>query len=427
MTIRKYQGKTEEEATQKAKEDLGSAAVIMNVREVRPKGLFHAFKRSTFEVTAALEERESYVDAGAAFKNMQRMHETINVTADEPIEIPPAQKEEPMDQARAEQSAIEFLRKNASLLKKEEPVQTERLEEKLENLQNILEKQLTSNENHSTEKREFTKQDSRKNENLAFIKVLYETLIDNEVNEKYVNQIMDELEKVNWNGNSVDYILSNVYQKMILKFGQPHGIEFKGKKPKIIFFVGPTGVGKTTTLAKVASKLKVEQGRNVAFLTADTYRIAAAEQLRTYANILDTPLNIIYSGEELNQAIESLEEYDAILVDTAGFSHKSKNQKEDVKQLIESVDSHYDSEVYLVLSATTKYKDLMDISDVYKEIADYKIIFTKLDETTTYGNVLNIKLYSGAEVSYITDGQNVPDDIEVFNSQKIVKRLLGGR
>ena len=111
-------------------------------------------------------------------------------------------------------------------------------------------------------------------------------------------------------------------------------------------------------------------------------------------------------------------------MDTAGFSHKSPNQKEDVKSLIQSVE--VPCEVYLVLSATTKYKDLVEISDVYKEISDYKIIFTKLDETTTYGNILNIKMYSGAEVSYITNGQNVPDDLEIFNSQKMVKRLLGG-
>ena len=286
--------------------------------------------------------------------------------------------------------------------------------------------ELAAGKKKEPEEKELVKPDSRKNENLSFIKVLYETLIQNEVNEKYVNQVMDELEKVNWNGNSVDYILSNVYQKMILKFGQPHGIDLVGKKPKIIFFVGPTGVGKTTTLAKIASRLKVEQGKKVAFLTADTYRIAAAEQLRTYANILDTPLAIIYSPEELNQGIEQLENYDVILVDTAGFSHKNQNQKEDIKQLIQSVDTRYDSEVYLVLSATTKYKDLMEIADVYKEISHYKIIFTKLDETTTYGNILNIKLYSEAEVSYITNGQNVPDDLEVFNSQKMVKRLLGG-
>lgn len=435
MTIKKFQGKTKEEAIEKAKAELGENAVVMNIKEIKPKGVFQTLKKSTYEVTAAMEEKENPIDSKAALQNAQKMHETINMTADEKITIPLVKEEEPMDQAKAEQSAIEFLKRNADLLKKEssqktaeESERTERIEEKLENLQSILEKQYSENQERAKEEQEFMKAaGSKKNENLAFIKVLYETLIDNEVNEKYVNQIMDELEKVNWNGNSVDYILSNVYQKMILKFGTPRGIDLAGKKPKILFFVGPTGVGKTTTIAKVASKLKVDQGKKVAFLTADTYRIAAAEQLRTYANILDTPLNIIYSPEELNQAVEKLEDFDVILVDTAGFSHKNMEQKEDIRKLIKSVDIRYDSEVYLVLSATTKYKDLMEISDVYKEISDYKIIFTKLDETTTYGSILNIKLYSDAEVSYITNGQNVPDDIEVFNSQKIVKRLLGGR
>lgn len=171
----------------------------------------------------------------------------------------------------------------------------------------------------------------------------------------------------------------------------------------------------------------MDSGKKVAFLTADTYRIAAAEQLRTYANILDTPFTIVYSAEELNTAVERVSDYDLVLVDTAGFSHKNETQREDIKKLIEHLDEKYEKEVYLVVSATIKYKDLLDIADIYHEIADYKIIFTKLDETTSYGNMLNIRMYSGAELSYVTDGQNVPDDIELFDTQKIVKQLLGGR
>jgi flagellar biosynthesis protein FlhF len=360
-----------------------------------------------------------------ALRNAQKTHETINVTADEPIQIPPVAAPA-MDPAKAEQNAIEFIKRNANLLKKDEVVERERIEEKLENLQSILEKQMAAEKKKEKEEDNFIKSDSKKNDNFAFVKMLYATLIDNEVDEKYINQIMDEIEKANWNGNSIDHILSNIYQKMILKFGQPHGIDLTGVKPKVVFFVGPTGVGKTTTLAKIASRLKVDQGKKIAFLTADTYRIAAAEQLRIYANILDTSLSIIYSAEELNHGMEQLEEVDVVLVDTAGFSHKSQTLKEDVKNLIQSLDARYSRETYLVLSATTKYNDLKEIADIYKEISDYKIIFTKLDETTTYGNILNIKLYSNAEVSYITNGQNVPDDIEIFNSQKIVKRLLGG-
>ena len=203
---------------------------------------------------------------------------------------------------------------------------------------------------------------------------------------------------------------------MVLKFGQPQKIELVPGQPKIVFFIGPTGVGKTTTIAKVASRFKVDYGKKVAFLTADTYRIAAAEQLRTYANIL-----------EMNAAIERVKDYDLVLVDTAGFSYKNEDQRKDMRNLIESLDDKYEKDVYLVLSATTKYRDLMEIVDKYHEISDYKIIFTKLDETSSYGSLLNIRMYSGADVSYVTTGQNVPDDIEIFQSQKIVKQLLGGR
>ena len=228
-------------------------------------------------------------------------------------------------------------------------------------------------------------------------------------------------------GSSVDSILSNVYQKLILKLDQPEPINLSGKKPKIIFFIGPTGVGKTTTLAKIASSYKVNEERKVAFLTADTYRIAATEQLRIYANILDAPMSVIYSVEEMNAAIERASDCDLIFVDTAGFSHKNDVQCSDMKKLVDGLDAAYEKEVYLVLSATTKYRDLLEIADIYKKIAEYKLIFTKLDETTTYGNILNIKLYSGARLSYMTAGQNVPDDIELFDTQKIVKQLLGGR
>jgi flagellar biosynthesis protein FlhF len=212
-----------------------------------------------------------------------------------------------------------------------------------------------------------------------------------------------------------------------LRFGRPNTIELEKGRPRVLFFIGPTGVGKTTTIAKIASKCKVESNYRVAFITADTYRIAATEQLRVYADILDAPMDIVYSPEDLNGAISKLTDQELIFVDTAGFSHKNETQRMDMKRMIKGLSDEYEKEVYLVLSATTKYKDLLEIVDIYHEISDFKLIFTKLDETTAYGNILNIKLYSGADLSYITNGQNVPADLEVFNTQKIVKQLLGGR
>lgn len=415
MTINKYEGRTEEEAIRIAREQLGEDAVIMNVKQIKSKGLFHFLKDNAYEVTAAIEEKEQMMKPSSL-----AIHDNINFTADEEIKIPLKTPEaEPRKETNHQADALKRESQN-------------HLEERIENLQNFLEKQLAPAETETAKPAPKREEKSRKetkeqSEGIKFLKIIYSIMLENEISEKYVNVILEDIEKVVRNGSSVDYILSSIYQKMILKFGQPKPIELGEKKPKVVFFIGPTGVGKTTTIAKIASKFKLEDGKKVAFLSADTYRIAAAEQLKTYANILDAPFSIVYAPEEINETIEKTADCDLILVDTAGFSHKNIEQKDDIKKLIDSVDKKYAKEVFLVVSATTKYKDLVDIADVYHDIADYKLIFTKLDETSAYGNLLNIRLYSGADLSYTTNGQNVPDDIELFHTQKIVKQLLGGK
>ncbi len=432
MTIKKFQGKTEAEATALAKEEFGAGTVIMNVKEIKPKGFLRSFKTSMFEVTAAIEEAEPSQPVRPAVPANMPAAGNINVAADEPISIPRAEE---MKEVFA---TVENTWTNSMPQEKKETVAessagssnnssgSNNLEEKLENLQSLLEKKLS--QPPEEQKEEFPKE-ALMDENLKFVKMIYSILLENEVNEKYCNQIMDEVEKVLKKGASLDYILSSIYQKMILKFGQPQPIKITDQKPKVVFFIGPTGVGKTTTIAKIASRFKVEKGKKVALYTADTYRIAAAEQLRTYANILDTPLNIVYSSKELNEELQRAqeEEFDLVLVDTAGFSHKNEEQRGETKELIDQVPEEFDKEVYLVLSATTKYRDLLEIADIYKANFDFKMIFTKLDETSCYGNILNMKLYTGADLSYTTYGQNVPEDIEIFNTQNIVKLLLGGK
>lgn len=422
MTINKFQGKTKEEAIEKARQEFGPGAVIMNVKEIKPKGLFRAFKEVTYEVTAALEEQDLHVSPRSALQAQMKMHDNINLAADEKIELPrPTRVGEEYENDKSLSSVIQEvdrISRNSTSKQEEE----KKLEKRLDDLSSMLEEKLGQK---TPEEPIPSKAPS--SEELNFVRLLYNTLINNEVNEKYVNEIFNEIDKFIRPGNNVNSILNHVYQKLILKFGRPSTIELSEKKPKIVFFIGPTGVGKTTTIAKIASKYKVEENRKVGFVTADTYRIAATEQLRIYANILEAPMSIVYSPEELQSALERTGDYDLIFVDTAGFSHKNENQRMDMKRLIQSLDETYEKEVYLVLSATTKYKDLLDIVDMYHEISEYKLIFTKLDETSAYGNILNIKLYSGAELSYVTNGQNVPDDLEVFNTQKIVKQLLGGK
>ena len=408
MIIKKFQGKTEAEAVESAKKELGDGIVIMNVRNVKKKGMFSFLKPQMIEVTVALEEEP--VRPGVVpepDRNLTDAIANIRSVSEKALQQEAAGKRE--------QGSPEEKHTDSTVI-----------EEKLDSLHFLLEQQMQKPEENKTEDRAEAEEETP-SEMEQFMKLLYNTMLENEVNEKYANQIIDEIEKSNKPNMPFDYALSNIYQKMILKFGKPAGITPAAQGPKRLFFIGPTGVGKTTTIAKIASRFCVDGGKKVALLTADTYRIAAAEQLRTYANILEVPFRIIYSVEELSQAMRDFKDYDYILVDTAGHSHQNAEQKKVMKELIHSVDGILEKEVFLVLSATTKYRDLLSIADTYSDMTDYKLIFTKLDETITLGNLLNLKLYTGAPLSYVTCGQNVPDDIENFNPQKTVKRLLGGK
>lgn len=416
MIIKKFQGKTEAEAVASAKKELGSNVVIMNVRNVKKKGLFSFLMRQVVEVTVALEEESEKMFSPV--KEEKKQQPLVDAIAKQPVAKPAPGSitsalkdiipEEPLWDAKAGAAKTEG--RDSSVI-----------EEKLDNLHTLLEQQLQNPEEQEEEAVE-----GKTSEIERFMKLLYNTMLENEVSEQNANQIIDELEKISKPNIPFDHALANIYQKMILKFGKPVEITAAQKGPKVVFFVGPTGVGKTTTIAKIASKFSVESKKKVVLLTADTYRIAAAEQLRTYANILDIPFRVIYSAEEVEQALKDYKDFDFILIDTAGHSYHNNLQKDTMNEFIHSVDGIAEKEVYLVLSATTKYRDLISVADTYTDTEDLRLIFTKLDETVTLGNLLNLKLHTGAPLSYVTYGQNVPDDIEKFNPQKTVKNLLGG-
>ena len=218
MTINKFQGKTKEEAIQKAKTEFGENAVIMNVKEVKPKGFFRIFKSTTYEVTAAMEEKEQNVNQTIAMQNMKKLHERINCAADEKIQIPkPEVKTEAEIEAKPEIKPV-HMPDFSQLIQQEQKKENEerKIEKRLDDLSDRLEKSL----GHAQGGVDIAKEPSA--EELNFIRILYSTLLKNEVSEKYVNQILDEVEQFIRPGNSVDMILANVYQKLILRFGQPN-------------------------------------------------------------------------------------------------------------------------------------------------------------------------------------------------------------
>ena len=533
MTIKKYQGKTKEEAIDLAKAELGPRAVIMNVKEVHPSGFLGVFRKSTYEVTAAIEDefapadrevfkgRDEVVDAlrdavlesspkekdgdgkkteetvkghheekkedNYVYEEIKQKNSFDAVAGDtlhsktrsagtyertrrpspKPVEKPLEKPAQPLSQGEKKKDvSIDDLKsvfkevnnvietaphltlfegakndRNSSVIKSDE-VAGESLkkgagtEKKAGERPSMTATQSSpALERYAKEKPLPEKQAEKKQssvekpsgqKNAALIRMLYNMLMEQEVDERYVNRIIDEMGDIIFKENNLDYLLFNVYQKIVLLLGTPHTVKIPENRPHIAFFVGPTGVGKTTTIAKIASEFKVRKRQKVSLITSDNFRIAAVKQLKVYADILKVPLSIVMTPEEVMPAIESYADSDLILVDTTGFSHRNDEQRENLKGLINAVAPEISKQVFLVLSATTKYADLKEIIEAYKGLTDFDIIFTKLDETRSYGNILNSKLYSGKNLSYVTTGQNVPDDIEEIDMQKLTMRLLKG-
>ncbi len=428
MVIKKFVAATEEEAVKNAKEEFGKDVVIMNIKEHKPGGLFKLFKKPFVEVTAAvdeLSEDDSKSSKEEEKPDFSKLQEAI-LNAEN---VSPA----PDSKAARIEAKKEKLKQRKDIIFEEDDDEKDEedvLSERINILQNLIEKQMTESEQQKdTNKTQNKKEENKTSGNRCsmYLELIRNQLIDNEVDEIYVDEILKDIEISDEDSDKkLNNILAGVYQKIVLKLGQPQTVDFESAKhKKYIFFVGPTGVGKTTTIAKIASMMKLSGKKNVAMITSDTYRIAAVEQLRTYANILSMPLKVVYTSDEMEKIKEELEEYDLVLVDTAGRSHNNKEQQDDIKKLINTVDEK-DRDIFLVLSATTKYKDLKKISQMYKKITKYSLIFTKLDETESFGNIYNIHILTGAPLSYMTWGQNVPDDIEKTDAQKIAKMLLGG-
>ncbi len=400
MKIKKYEGLTEKEAMLKVKDDLGKEALIVSVKNIRPRGFYKIFRKPYVEVTAAIDER------GVLLKDVNSEKDQINAELASSKSV--ADKSVPLGE-------------NDSFLQLLKSLSSSNRSEKAQSTPNpVMQQPVLQTPIEET----FIKKTRELESDSPFFKVIYEQLLENELEETFINQLMVGLGELSYEHNTpIDEMVSIVYKRIVKNLSDLEAIKLTKGKTKTVAFVGPTGVGKTTTIAKIASYFTLNLEKKVALITADTYRIAAVEQLRTYANILNIPIKVVYSAGELKEAIESFKDVDLVLIDTAGRSHKNVDHQNELAKLLNEIE---DKEVYLVLSLGTKYKDLLKITDAYNDISAYKLIFTKLDETSCYGNILNIKLKTNAMLSYVTFGQNVPDDISEVNVHEIAKKILGG-
>ena len=254
------------------------------------------------------------------------------------------------------------------------------------------------------------------------VPTLQSAMQSQEVTEKIIQDMIAKLNGTELLAPRNSVKATNALEKYIRKAIRiANGITLYSSKPKVVALIGPTGVGKTTTLAKIAAKFVLEQGARVALITADTYRISAVEQLKTYSDILGLPLELVYNPEALRNAIEKHKDKQLILIDTAGRSQYNEYQMKELSGLL-SIDA--DIEKHLVMSATTKTSDGVELLENFSICQPDRVIFTKVDETGTHGIILNILHRRKVALSYITNGQSVPDDIEPASVERLAELLL---
>jgi len=392
MQIKKFVADNAQEAIKKVRDELGDDAVIIHTKKIKTKGIFGISSKEKVEVLAALEKQ--IIDNKTATSEHSQP-ELLNKSTEEPNKT----KKEYTSKVKKEYNIDSYNREK----------DVSEINNQIQELKNMMMK----------------------------INNKVDINLNNDVNKDNLKKIYDLLETVGLSRDLIEDILSNMGDKHFddddfIKYIKTYFIEkFKNQDyesidfdSKINIFVGTTGVGKTTTLAKLASKQVLKKDKKVGFLTLDTYRISAVDQLKTYADILNAPLEVAYDLDDVSYSIQRLKNKDIIFIDTAGRSHKNKEHMEELKQFINCFEQ---KNIFLVLNANWHIQDIKEIIRKYSFLENYKIIITKIDETSRTGVILDILYHFGNKIKYIAYGQNVPDDIEEFNIEKIVDDIWGGR
>lgn len=384
MRIKRYIARDMQEAVALIKQDMGPEAVIVSSRRVRGNGLLGFFTRQ-LEVTAAMDERET------AKSLVQPADESgFTPPGGQAALIPPVTR---IDHYASDQQTM--------------PPRTVGFRRDLSEVKNSLSR--LSKNDHVTGNGGL----------LKWQQFFSELEIEEEIIAELIASVADELAPDQLQQDDfVEVMLLNRITQMVEPSYGNNGTA------RVILFVGPTGVGKTTTLAKLAAQFRLFYQKDVTLVTIDTYRIGAVEQLRSYAEIIGIPLEVVMTPAELSRVLHNHAHADYILIDSAGRPSKNLQQVLELKGFIESIPEPRD--IFLVLSCNTKYRDLLRVAEDFGRLDYNKLIFTKLDETESPGSIFNLVYRLRLPAVYITDGQSVPDDIASLYPKKLAKLLLKG-
>jgi flagellar biosynthesis protein FlhF len=402
MKVKRYEGKSEAALMPVIIEEMGEGATIISVKQKPATGLFSFFRKPTVIITAACED-------DVEFMNML----SKPVEAQAAKFSPPLVERKPLSADLVEtKTSSASIEESMTMLLKEARKAANQIE------------QSEAIKQAEAPKTEDSPASSQKNYKHSMVQLFYDTMLEQDVLPDVAAHILRDLENVDEASQlDVKLLVKAVYGSIIDILKGPTLIDTNKGEAQTVVFMGPTGVGKTTTIAKLSSILTLMHGLRIGLITADTYRIAAVEQLKTYADILGLDIRVVYNPDEMEEHLRALRaKNDIVLIDTAGRSHKNLESMDELKLLLDAVP---DSKRYLVASVTTRYSDLCKIVNVFDQQTDFNIIFTKLDEADTLGSLMNICCIAGKKAAYVTFGQNVPDDLEAIKPDKIAKSLLG--
>jgi flagellar biosynthesis protein FlhF len=399
-----YEAGSDAEAIQVAKDRLGREAVILSSRPVKRGGFMGFFKRDALLITAGLLvpdqedlKRESQ-ERMVAFQHLLDVRRAVggNDSVTQQTEKRPDEPFLKSAFATPGRAAAAAYEANA----KPQPAANS-LTKDVDEIKDILSKVLLRLNGEAGEEKPPAEDGN--------VKKLLSVDVDRDIADAIAREFMEKEP-----GAPFEEWLADTIPVM----GTDTSSALGGKK---ILFAGPTGVGKTTTIAKIASTQSLWEDKRVVLMTADTYRIAAVEQLRTYAKILGIPIEIVPDARDLRDALKRHGDADLILLDTAGRSHYDGGRIDELHALYEAFAPDC---VHLVMASNVKYRDMLNIIERMGVVPLSSLLFTKLDETSSCGTILNILRDFNLPLSFFTMGQNVPNDIEVARSERFVNLLL---
>jgi flagellar biosynthesis protein FlhF len=379
MQIKRFEAKNMTTALRLIKDELGPDAVVLSARSLRKgKGFFGSMKYAGVEVTAAIDN--------------QRLPLKNSNSAGQKSIYPNWERSRLKDAYRVEKKEVIRPTDYPGQI----PTDRQRYPSK---------RRRNSGGNHKA------------------LSSLYQQLLAQEVDRSIASELIEEIKRTpasleNLGGVDIRSHFTSILEEMGMMVD---GDGFAAGNPRIVAFTGCTGVGKTTTIAKLAALQSRRHKKRVALITLDNYGIAALEQLKTYAQIIGIPLETAVNIAELKRSIKKYKNKELIIIDTPGITPHNQRLIQDLKGYFAKLS---DLQTHLVLSATTKEKDLIAITEAFKELNIHRLLFTKIDESSTYGNMVNLLIRTNIPLSFLCSGRKVPDDIEAGSTEKLVDLLF---